>query len=139
MLVGRIVGLDFGLKRTGIAVSDELQIIAGALDTLPTDKVLDFLKKYCLDHHVQTIVVGMPLSLKGQATHSTSSVLQFVETLKATFPQIPIHTYDERFTSKIASDAMIAAGMSKKYRQNKSNLDKASAAIILQDYLNFKK
>jgi putative holliday junction resolvase len=132
----RLLSIDYGAKRTGIAVTDPLQIIASALDTIPTEKVIDFLKNYSQTEEIEAFVVGMPINLDGSDTDGTAYVKRFIEELKVSFPLIPIHLHDERFTSKMAVSAMIAGGMKKKDRQNKGNIDKISATIILQSYMN---
>jgi putative holliday junction resolvase len=132
----RLLAIDYGAKRTGLAVTDPLKIIASALDTVPTEKVIDFLKKYISNEEVEAFVVGMPINLDGSETDGTAYVKRFVEELKLIFPAIPIHLEDERFTSKMAVSAMIAGGMKKKDRQNKGNIDKISATIILQSFMN---
>ncbi|MFN3849359.1 MAG: Holliday junction resolvase RuvX [Spirosomataceae bacterium] len=131
----RILAIDYGAKRTGIAVTDPLKIIASALDTIPTDKVIEFLKKYTQTEAVEAFVVGMPVNLDGSDTDGTHYVKKFIEELKNVFPAIPIHLQDERFTSKMAVSAMIAGGMKKKDRQVKGNIDKISATIILQSFM----
>ena len=133
--MSRILALDYGLKRTGIAVTDPLQIIASPLETISTDILLDFLKGYFIQEDVQEVVLGMPVNFKGNDTHSTEDVRQFLLKFKIVFPEKKITTVDERFTSKLALDAMIKGGMKKKQRSNKETIDKLSATIILQDYL----
>lgn len=131
----RILAIDYGAKRTGIAVTDPLKIIASALETVPTDKVIEFLKKYTQTEVVEAFVVGMPVNLDGSDTDGTIYVKKFIDELKSVFPEIPIHLQDERFTSKMAVSAMIAGGMKKKDRQIKGNIDKISATIILQSFM----
>ncbi|MFB0908001.1 MAG: putative Holliday junction resolvase [Spirosomataceae bacterium] len=131
----RILALDYGGKRTGIAVTDPLKIIATALTTVPSNELLQFLQDYCQTEGVESFVIGYPISLKSQPTDGTKLVENFVEKLKITFPTIPVHLIDERFTSKMAMQSMIASGMSKKNRRVKGNVDKVSAVIILQDFL----
>jgi putative holliday junction resolvase len=137
--VARIVSLDFGTKRTGIAVTDPLQIIATALDTVRTHDLLDFLKKYAQAEPIEAFVVGMPHRLDGTDTNNTQHVKGFIKQLKKTFPEIPVHDHDERFTSSMAMQAMIAGGMKKSDRRDKANVDKISAVIILQSFLSSKK
>ena len=133
----RIIAIDYGSKRVGLAVTDNLKIIATALDTVHSKDVLDFLEKYMQKEEVEAFVVGMPKNLDGEDTNNTHLVEVFVKALKKKFTDIPVHLLDERFTSKIALDAMIMSGSKKKDRNNKSgNIDKVSAVIILQDYLN---
>jgi putative Holliday junction resolvase len=131
----RILALDYGGKRTGIAVTDPLKIIATALTTVPSNELLKFIQDYCQTEEVESFVIGYPISLKSQPTDGTKLVENFVEKLKTTFPTIPVHLVDERFTSKMAMQSMIASGMSKKNRRVKGNVDKVSAVIILQDFL----
>lgn len=131
----RLLALDYGSKRTGIAVTDPLQIIATALETVRTHLLLDFLKKYLEREEVEAIVIGMPRRLDSSDTHNTQAVRTFIKKLEATFPAIPVHPHDERFTSSIALQAMIAGGSKKSERQEKGNLDKVSAVVILQSYM----
>jgi putative Holliday junction resolvase len=131
----RILALDYGGKRTGIAVTDPLKIIATALTTVLSHELLKFLQDYCQTEEVESFVIGYPVNLKSQPTDGTKLVENFVEKLKTTFPTIPVYLVDERFTSKMAMQSMIASGMSKKNRRIKGNVDKVSAVIILQDFL----
>ena len=131
----RILAIDYGAKRTGLAVTDPSKIIASALETVPTDKLLEYLKKYTQTEAVEAFVVGMPKNLDGTATDGTAYVERFVVELKNIFPETPIHLHDERFTSKMAMQTMIAGGMKKKDRQVKGNIDKISAVIILQSFM----
>jgi len=131
----RILAIDYGAKRTGLAVSDPLKIIASALETVPSETLIEYLKKYTQSEEVEAFVVGMPKNLDGSDTHGTSYVNRLLEELKAHFPNIPVHLQDERFTSKIAVQTMIAGGMKKKDRQVKGNIDKISAVIILQGFM----
>ncbi len=131
----RILAIDYGAKRTGLAVTDPSKIIASALETVPTDKLLEYLKKYTQTEVVEAFVVGMPKNLDGTATDGTAYVERFVVELKNSFPETPIHLHDERFTSKMAMQTMIAGGMKKKDRQVKGNIDKISAVIILQSFM----
>lgn len=131
----RILAIDYGAKRTGLAVSDPLKIIASALETVPSETLIEYLKKYMQSEEVETFVVGMPKNLDGSDTHGTSYVNRLLEELKTHFPNIPVHLADERFTSKIAVQTMIAGGMKKKDRQVKGNIDKISAVIILQGFM----
>ena len=133
--MGRIIGIDYGTKRVGIAVTDPLQIIATALDTVNAQHVLDFLAQYCTQEVTDAFVVGMPLKLNNSDTNATSHVKGFVKRLKKKFPGKPVYLQDERFTSKEALSAMIQAGTTKKYRRDKRNIDKVSATIILQSHL----
>jgi len=131
----RILAIDYGAKRTGVAVTDPLKIIASALETVPSEKMIEYLKVYTQKEEVEAFVVGMPKNLDGSVTDGTIYVERFVEVLKANFPLTPIHLHDERFTSKMAVQAMIAGGMKKKDRRVKGNIDKISAVIILQSFM----
>lgn len=133
--MGRVLALDYGLKRTGIAVTDPLKIIASPLDTLHTPELFGFLKKYCEQEDVEVIVVGMPKTMSDQDTHATQPVRELINHLKKNYPGIEIVEEDERFTSKMAVEAMIQGGMKKKDRRKKGNIDKVSATLILQSYL----
>lgn len=136
--MGRILAIDYGQKRVGVAVTDELQIIATSLDTVHSKDIIDFLKSYIEKEQVDCIVVGEPRQMNNTASESVKFIEPFVRRLKKAFPQIFIDRYDERFTSKMASQTMIAAGLKKKDRQNKSTIDKISAVIILQSYMEYK-
>lgn len=131
----RLLAIDYGAKRTGIAVSDPLQIIASALETVPSNTLIDYLKKYIQSEPVEAFIVGMPKNLDGSETDGTAYVKRLLEELKTNFPTIPVHLQDERFTSKMAVQTMIAGGMKKKDRQIKGNVDKISAVIILQGFM----
>jgi len=133
--MSRILAIDYGLKRTGIAVSDPLKIIAGALATVDTKEVLPFLENYLKKEKVETIVIGMPKTLNNEDSSVSEKICNFAEILKKKFLNMNIVSYDERFTSKIAQQTMIQGGMKKKDRQNKANTDKISATIILQSYM----
>jgi putative holliday junction resolvase len=133
--MGRILAIDYGGKRVGLAVTDPLKIIATALDMIHSKDVIQFLKDYVAQETVETFVVGKPHKLDGTDTNATEMVNNFIKHLQKTFPQIPVIPHDERFTSKMALDAMIAGGTKKKDRQNKGNIDKVSAVIILQSYM----
>jgi putative Holliday junction resolvase len=129
------MAFDAGIKRVGIAVSDPLKITATALAAVESEKVIDFVKQYVKHESVETFVVGYPLDLYLRETHGTTVAEAFIKNLKKHFPDIPIQKIDERFTSQIAQRTLIDAGYKKKQRQNKSNIDKISAVIILQSYL----
>lgn len=129
------MALDYGAKRTGIAVTDPLGIIATPLDTVPSHTLFDFLKDYFIKEQVSEVVIGMPKNTDGSPTDATPLVQAAVNRFRKLFPEKPLFLHDERFTSKMALDAMIAGGTKKKDRQNKGNIDKISAAIILQSYL----
>jgi putative holliday junction resolvase len=133
--MGRILALDYGTKRTGIAVTDTLRIIATPLDTILTAELLVFLKNYLQKESVDEFVVGMPKTLRNEDSEIAPLVRAFVEELKKNFPDKPVHLADERFTSSIAQRAMIEGGMKKKDRQVKGNVDKISATIILQSFM----
>jgi putative Holliday junction resolvase len=135
--MAKVLAIDFGTKRTGIAVTDDLQIIASGLTTVRTHDLFDFLKKYLSENQVEAFVLGDPKKLDGSATDSTAHVLGFKKNLGTTFG-LPIHMIDERFTSKMAFQTMIDSGLKKKQRQNKGLVDEISATIILQSYLESK-
>lgn len=133
--MSRIIAIDFGLKRSGIAVTDPLQIIATGLTTIDTKDLMTFLKIYVSKESVVLIIIGEPKNLNGSDTHATKHVRDTIEQLKKEFPAIPVKSVDERFTSKLASAAMIQMGLKKKDRQNKKIIDQVAATIILQEYL----
>ncbi len=134
--MGRIVGLDYGRKRTGIAVTDPLQMIANGLETVSSEQVVGWLERYLANEVVECIVVGCPTMLDGSESDTMTVYVQpFINRLKKKFPGIIIDTYDERYTSKLAVRAMIDGGMKKKDRRDKTNIDKLSATILLQGYL----
>ncbi len=133
--MGRILAIDYGSKRVGLAVSDSLRIIANALDTIHSKDVVEFIKQYVSKEKVDIIVVGEPKTLKNEKSDSARFIDPFVVHLERTFPEIKIVRYDERFTSAIAQQAMLLGGMKKKDRRIKENVDKISATIILQDYM----
>lgn len=134
--MGRLLAIDYGRKRTGIAVTDVLHICANALATVPTHTLMQFLKDYTKTETVERIIVGLPKQLNGEDSESMKYIKPFVEKLKTEFPQIPVVMYDERFTSTIAHQAMIQGGMKKSDRRDKSKVDSIAATIILTDYLN---
>ncbi len=137
--MARILSVDYGKKRTGIAVTDPLQIIANGLVTVATSELLDFLKTYVAQENVERIVIGRPLQLNGRPSENLARVGQFVSTWRKTMPTIPIEYYDERFTSVIAQQTIIAGGIKKKTRREEKGLvDEVSATIILQDYMRSK-
>ncbi len=133
--MGRILGIDYGRKRTGIAVTDPLQIIAGNLATVPTHTLMQFIKDYIGREAVDRIVVGQPTQLNGEPSESMKYITPFVNRLKKELPDMPVVMYDERFTSTIAHQAMIDGGMKKSDRRDKSRVDAIAATIILNDYL----
>ncbi len=133
--MGRILGIDFGQKRVGLAVSDPLNIFAVPLDTVPTDQVTEYLKRYIQENPVDTFVIGYPKRLDNTPAQNAERVTAFVTHLKRVFPSIPVVLADERFTSRMAFQAMIDGGMKKKDRRDKATVDKISAVIILQEFL----
>lgn len=135
--MARILAIDYGLKRTGIAVTDPLQLIANSLTTVATFEIFKFLKQYTDKEPVEIFIVGLPKNLDGKDTDATQPVLQFTKKLVAQFPSIPVKMVDERFTSKMALKTLIDAGTTKKFRRDKGNIDKVSATIILQEYLEY--
>lgn len=137
--MARILAIDYGNKRTGIAVTDPLQIIASALTTVHTKDLLDFLKDYVTKEEVEIIVVGEPKQMNNQPSEVEKQITPFVKKLKSTFPQKQIERVDERFTSLMAQRSMIEMGLKKRERQNKATVDEISATIILQTYLENKK
>jgi len=137
--MGRVLAIDYGLKRTGIAVSDPLRIIATPLETVLTHTLLAFLKAYIQKEVVDEFVIGMPKTLKNKDSQIAPQVRKFIVALKAAFPDKPVHEVDERFTSSMAHQAMIQGGMKKKDRQVKGNVDKISATLILQSFFNTSK
>lgn len=136
--MGRLVAIDYGTKRVGLATTDPLQIIASPLETIHSKDVIEFLKKFDEKEGIEGFVLGMPKNLNNEDTSNTQQVRHFFNLLKKKFPEKAIYLQDERFTSKIALDTMIAGGMKKKDRRNKGNIDKISAVIILQSYLETK-
>lgn len=136
--MGRIVAIDYGLKRTGIAVTDELQIIASGLTTVETSELLHFLKTYVQQEQVELFLVGAPKQMDNTASESETLITPFLTKLKEEIPQIPIQRVDERFTSKMAFQTMIDSGLKRKQRRNKALIDEISATIILQSYLYHK-
>jgi putative Holliday junction resolvase len=133
--MGRILSIDYGGKRTGLAVTDPLKIIATGLCTVETPKLVAFLKDYFSREQVELVIIGMPVNWDDSATHATPLVQKFIKEFQKKFPSIPIKEVDERFTSKLASQAMLQMGLKKKQRQNKAMLDEIAATIMLQEYL----
>lgn len=129
------MAIDYGTKRTGLAVTDPLRIIANGLDTVPTSDLLDYLQTYLSQEKVDTIVVGDPLHLDGKPAQIAHLVVGFVRKLKKLFPEVEIVMHDERFTSEEAKQIILQSGAKKKKRQDKGLIDKISAVLILQDYL----
>lgn len=131
----RILAIDFGLKRTGLAVTDPAGIIASALDTVPSVELMDYLERYLAKEAVAGFVVGLPVNLDGTPTDITPNVLLFVAELKKRFPKQWVETVDERFTSTLAKRAMLASGIGKEARRNKGTVDRISATIMLQGWM----
>ena len=137
--MARILSIDYGRKRTGVAVTDPLQIIAGGLVTVATHELFDWLKDYVAREAVERIVVGEPRQPNGQPSENLERVMQFVNRWRKAVPDIPIELYDERFTSVLAHRAMLDGGLKKKARQDKALVDEISATIILEDYMRSRK
>jgi putative Holliday junction resolvase len=133
--LGRILAIDYGEKRTGIAITDELQIIASGLTTIETKKIFSFLTTYLKKENVELIIVGEPKQMNNEPSESEQFIIPFIKKLATTFPKIPIKRVDERFTSKMAFQTMIDSGLKKKQRKNKGLIDEISATLILQTYL----
>ena len=133
--MARILCIDYGGKRTGIAVTDPLQIIATGLTTIDTKDFIKFLKDYFSKEQVEKIIIGMPLNMDDTATHATPLVENAIKQLKKHFPNMPVETVDERFTSKMAKDAMLEMGLKKKQRRDKKLVDEIAATIMLQEYM----
>jgi putative Holliday junction resolvase len=134
----RILAIDYGQKRTGIAVTDELQIIASGLTTIPSNTAIDFLRDYFAKEKVEAVLIGEPKQMNGEPSESASIIKGFVTHFSNIFPDMKVVRVDERFTSKMAFQTMIDSGLSKKQRQNKGLIDEISATIMLQDYLSRK-
>ena len=137
--MARILSIDYGKKRTGLAVTDPLQIIAGGLATVSTSELFDWLKAYLAKEPVERIIIGEPRQPNGQPSENLGRVQQFVARWRKVVPEVPIEYYDERFTSVLAHQAMLDGGLKKKARQDKGLVDEISATIILQDYLESKR
>jgi len=134
----RILAIDYGQKRTGLAVTDDLQIIGSGLTTIPSETVIAFLKDYFAKENVVKVLIGEPKQMNGQPSESAPIIEAFVVKFKAAFPEMQLERVDERFTSKMAFQTMIDSGLKKKQRQNKALIDEISATIMLQDYLSRK-
>ena len=134
--MARIIAIDYGGKRTGIAVTDPLQIIATGLTTIESKELVPFLKKYLSTEPVELIIIGLPKNWDDTDTHGTPLVKAAIKKIQKEFPAVPLKTVDERYTSKMAKDAMLEMGMKKKDRRIKGNVDVIAATIILQEYLN---
>lgn len=137
--MGRIISIDYGRKRTGLATSDTLQMIANGLTTLPSGEVVNFLSEYVKKEPVDVFVVGLPKQMNNEPSENMKYVEAFVTHLKRVIPEIPVEYYDERFTSVLAHKAMLEGGLKKRKRQDKALVDEISAVIILQEYLESKK
>ena len=136
--MGRILAIDYGRKRTGLAVTDILQIVANGLETVPTHTLMQYLKDYVAREPVDKIVVGLPKQMNGEQSESMQYIKPFVARLAKELPDIPVEMYDERFTSTLAHRAMIEGGMNKSDRRDKARVDSIAATIILNDYLQSK-
>ena len=136
--MGQILAVDFGKKRCGLAATDDLRIIASGLDTLETSVLMEYLRKYFEKNTVDEVVIGLPTDLKGNMSEVEQDIQKFIEELKNEFPEVSVERFDERFTSKIASYFISQSGKNKKQRQEKGLIDKVSATLILQQYLEQK-
>lgn len=136
--MGQILAVDFGKKRCGLAATDDLRIIASGLDTVETSVLMDYLKKYFEKNTVDEVVIGLPTDLKGNMSEVEQDIQKFIEEFKNEFPEVSVERFDERFTSKIASYFISQSGKNKKQRQEKGLIDKVSATLILQQYLEQK-
>jgi putative Holliday junction resolvase len=134
----RLLAIDYGTKRTGLAVSDPLQLIANTLATVETAKLINYLKAYMEKEQVETIVVGKPMKLDGSSTHASEHVEKFLLLLHKTFPDMAVVSVDERFTSRMAVHALVEMGLKKKDRRKKGNIDQVSAVLILQTFMEMK-
>ncbi|MDD1524928.1 Holliday junction resolvase RuvX [Riemerella anatipestifer] len=137
--MGQILAIDYGKARTGIAATDDMKLIASGLATVPTGELLLFLSEYIRSNVVEAVVVGYPVDLKGNVSEVETSILEFIEKFSTQFPEIEVHRLDERFTSKMASFFISQSGKNKKQRQEKGLIDKVSATIILQNFLDQKR
>jgi len=133
--MGRLISIDYGRKRCGIAVTDPMKIVASGLTTVPSAKLIQFLKEYFAKEPVESIIVGLPKNMRGEASESQQYLLPALRNIRKEFPNIPVVMFDERFTSVLAHRAMIDGGMKKNARRNKAIVDEISAVIILNDYL----
>lgn len=134
----RILSIDYGMKRTGIAVTDEMQIIASGLTTVPSETLIVFLKDYFSKEKVEKVIIGEPKQMDGTPSESAVIIEKFIKTFQDNFPEMPLDRMDERFTSKMAFKTMIDSGLKKKQRQNKALIDEIAATIMLQDYMSRK-
>lgn len=137
--MSRILAIDYGRKRTGLAVTDPMQIIASGLTTVATHELVDFIQKYVCQENVERIIIGHPKQMNYEDSENMKNIIPFMNRLKKLLPEIPVELVDERFTSVLAHQAMLAGGLKKKDRQNKALVDEISATIILQSYLESKK
>ena len=135
--MGKIIGIDFGLKRTGLAITDDLKIIASGIETISTDQLMDWLKRLIKEDEIEGVVIGQARRMSGEFSDIELNILEFIKALNKTIPELKVIRQDERFTSKLALDAMITGGVKKKDRRNKQKglVDKVSATLILQAYL----
>ena len=136
--MGQILSIDYGKARCGLAVTDDMQIIASGLETVATQNLIEYLKKYFKENKVDEVVIGLPMDLRGHLSEVETDILKFIETFSKEFPEIAVHRFDERFTSKIASYFISQSGKNKKQREQKGLIDKVSATIILQNFLEQK-
>ena len=136
--MGQILAVDFGKKRCGLAATDDLRIIASGLDTVETTALMEFLRNYFEKNTVDEVVIGLPTDLKGNMSEVEQDIQKFIEEFKSEFPEVSVVRFDERFTSKIASYFISQSGKNKKQRQEKGLIDKVSATLILQQYLEQK-
>lgn len=136
--MAQIMAIDYGKKRTGIAVTDDMQMIASGLETVETNILFTFLEKYFKENKVDEMVVGLPTDLKGQLSEIEDDIKTFIEKFQIAYPEMPVRRFDERFTSKLASYFISQSGKSKKKREDKGLIDKTSATLILQNYLEQK-
>lgn len=137
--MSRILAIDYGKKRTGIAVTDPMQIIANGLITVPTHTLMDFLINYVQKEQVERIIIGHPKQMNNEDSENMKNIVPFMNQLKKKMPQMPVELVDERFTSVLAHQAMLTGGLKKKDRQNKALVDEISATIILQSYMESRK
>ena len=137
--MARILSIDYGIKRTGLAVTDDFQIIASGLTTIPSAELISFLKTYFSKENVEKVIIGEPKQMNGLPSESAEIIEKFILQFQAEFPEMKMERIDERFTSKMAFQTMIDSGLKKKQRQNKGLIDEIAATILLQDYLNYKK
>lgn len=137
--MGQILAIDYGKARTGIAVTDDMQIIASGLTTVETPKLIDFLKTYCSENNVDEVVIGLPTDLKGNMSEIEKEIQKFISIFEAEFPGKKVNRLDERFTSKMASFFISQSGKNKKKREEKGLIDKVSATILLQNFLDQKR